>query len=554
MIKPLRSAALLGAISVICLLVQMWTLADIANSLIHSTEITIDQISVFASCWLLRVFLLEIKNQLCVKASITLRTQIRKEILQKLLIAGPLRKNFGTDGELSTLVLEKVDALDGYISRYWPQQILVVISPILISIAVGYYSLLAAIIMLITAPLVIVFMVFVGHEASSASAKQLRFLTQMGGRFYDFILGLRTLRQFKALDIATEQLTDAAEKFKTSSFSVLKMAFLSTAVLELFSSLAIALVALYLGLGLIGELPWQRGLIPVEYQPALFILLLAPEFYAPLRQLGADYHAKAMATAAAIDILPIWNAPSKPVITGHQAVNWSNQSKIVLTDIRVNSGDSVRLKVSHLLINASDHWLISGPSGSGKTTLLQLICGFWPWLGNISIADKAFQDIDLAKWRTQLGYLNQKPEFLPGSIAENLRMAKPDATEQQLWDCLTQVGMADFVKALRNGLNQPLQDNAGNLSGGQQQRLALARLLLADNPIWLLDEPWVHLDPDNAKKIIDIIKCGAQGRTLLLVSHQTDDLDWLSHRYELQDNCIIAGDSDAKLDNEVQDV
>lgn len=512
----------------------MWALSNVADALISGREFASSNLIILVLFWALRIALLEIKQQLCVEASIDLRIYIRQQLLQKLLTAGPLRRQYGTDGELSTLLLEKVDALDGYISRYWPQQILVIAAPLLISIAVGYYSLLSAFIMLVTAPLVIVFMILVGKEASNASTKQLDFLAKMGGRFYDFILGLRTLRQFQAVAMAYEQLDAAAERFKSSSFSVLKMAFLSTAVLELFSSLAIALVALYLGLGLIGELPWQRGQIPVSYQPALFILLLAPEFYAPLRQLGADYHAKAMAVAAAADILSLWHAPSKPVISGQIDVNWNDKSRLEFAEVSVGLTPNIRLNLAKLSITAKEHWLITGASGSGKTTLLQLLCGFWPWQGQILISGVSFNEIDLAQWRQKIGYLHQKPEFLPGSIASNLRVARPEASDSELWQVLHSVGLAAFV------LNQPLQlahpliDNASNLSGGQQQRLAMARLLLADYPILLMDEPWVHLDDENAAALIALVRQVSVDRTLILVSHQTDKLEWICNRFNLE--------------------
>ncbi|MDZ7901248.1 MAG: thiol reductant ABC exporter subunit CydD [Rheinheimera sp.] len=553
----MRSAALLGILSVFCLLIQMWALSTIAGALISATEIESTNLLIFVLFWALRIALLEIKQQLCVNASIDLRLFIRQQLLQKLLIAGPLRRNFGTDGELSTLVLEKVDALDGYISRYWPQQILVIAAPLLISIAVGYYSLLSALIMLLTAPLVIVFMILVGKEASNASAKQLDFLARMGGRFYDFILGLRTLRQFKAIELAYEQLDDSAERFKTSSFSVLRMAFLSTAVLELFSSLAIALVALYLGLGLIGELPWARGQIPVSYQPALFILLLAPEFYAPLRQLGADYHAKAMAVAAAADIYSLWHAPSKPVIAGQTAIDWTQNSRIDFDKVSVNSAAFKRLDLEHLSITAGEHWLITGASGSGKTTMLQLLCGFWPWQGHIAISGVSFADIDLALWRQKIGYLHQKPEFLPGTIASNLRLASPDASESELWRVLQAVGLADFVTKQQLQLQHPLIDNGSNLSGGQQQRLAMARFLLADYPILLMDEPWVHLDDENAAELIQLVRRLSSGRTLILVSHQTENLDWISNRFSLETKepaNKVAIENNIKAKSEASDV
>ena len=552
--KPLRSAALLATLSVVAMLLQMWSLSIIANAFLAKQPLTHWHVVVFLTGWLCRVGFLEIKQQRCVDASLRLRQSIRQQLLQKLLVAGPLRAHYGGDGELTTLIFEKVDALDGYISRYWPQQILVVVTPLLIAIVVSYYSLLSACIMLLTAPLVVVFMILVGKEASQASSQQLQHLAKMGGRFYDFLLGLRTLKQFDALKNATLQLDDAAEQFKTSSFQVLRMAFLSSAVLELFSSLAIALVALYLGLGLIGELPWQRAVVAVDYQPALFILLLAPEFYAPLRQLGADYHAKALAIAAAKDLALLWHAPSAPVIAGTQQFCWQQHHSICLNNVRVarakpttasalkrdpqrqasaHAPVPARLEIPTLTIRAGEHWLITGESGSGKTTFLQLLAGFWRWQGQIIVAGHDFADIRLDDWRQQIGYLHQKPEFLPGTVASNLRLARADASEQQMWQVLTMVGLAAFVQAQPLGLAHPLIDNAGNLSGGQQQRLALARLLLADKPIWLFDEPWVHLDPDSAHALVHLIAELARNKTLVIASHQPELLNFMPHRLQL---------------------
>lgn len=530
----------------------MWALSHVANQLIHGLALPEFELVLFVSAWFFRVLLLEIKQQICVGASLQLRQSIRSELLKKLIVAGPLRKAFGTDSELSTLVLEKVDALDGFISRYWVQQFLVVVTPFLISIAVCWYSLLSAVIMVLTAPLVIVFMILVGKEASLASAQQLTHLSRMGGRFYDFILGLRTLRQFKALDIAQKQLEKSAEEFQKSSFTVLRMAFLSTAVLELFSSLAIALVALYLGLGLIGELPWHRAQVAVSYQPALFILLLAPEFYAPLRQLGADYHAKALAVAATEDLYQLWQAPSQPFIAGDSAIEWKDNSEIVFHDVVVGSEQQPRLQISNLTIKSGQHWLITGNSGSGKTTLLQLLCGFWQWQGNIKVADLLFNELNIEQWRQKIGYLHQKPEFLPGTIANNLRIVKPKASEEQLYQCLYEVGLISSSRNFSDFLQLQLIDNAANLSGGEQQRLAIARLLLSEKPIWLLDEPWVHLDPDNAKALILLIQRCAKHKTVILVSHQLEHLEWLTHRFQLMPKDSIS-DSHGYL-TEVVDV
>lgn len=525
--KPLRSALGFALCSVILLIAQMWCLSLVADDLIKQKTPQALEVFVFFGCWLFRILCAEFRQYQAQQASLRVRNFIRQSVLTKLIVAGPLRHEFGSDGELTALVLEKIEALDGYISRYWVQQYVVVFAPLLISLAVATQSLLAAAIMLLTAPIVIVFMILVGKEATEANREQLARLTLMGGRFFDFILGLSTLRHFKATHIAEEQLLTAAENYKKSSFSVLKMAFLSTAVLELFSSLAIALVALYLGLGLIGELPWLKQQVAVDYQAAIFILLLAPEFYAPLRQLGSDYHAKAHAIAATNSLMPLWQAPSKAPIQGTEIYDWQPGSQLFCQNIAVFHQDKIRLALKDFRVKYQEQWLITGDSGSGKSTLLQLLCGFWPWQGEIRLGDLALTEVALEHWRSQLGYLHQKPEFLPGTIAENLKAGNSDIQDDAIWQAIQAVGLLEFVRQLPNQLNYRLIDNAANLSGGQQQRLALARLILAKKRIWLLDEPWVHLDAENMMAMIALVKANCLDKTLLLVSHQTQGLEWI---------------------------
>src|SRR5690606_22029269 len=226
----------------------------------------------------------------------------------------------GADAELGSRLLEQVDALDGYVSRYQVQRQLVVIVPLLLLLATAWHSLLAAALLLATAPLVPLFMVLLGQAAANASQRQFVALGQMSGRFLDLLRGMATLRHLQALDRAQLAVEQAAEDYRSRTMRVLRMAFLSGAVLELFASIAIAMVALYLGMGLLGMLPWAQGEIPVPYQGALFILLLAPEFYAPLRQLGTDYHARAEAEGALDELLPllqleVWQHPGTQPLT-----------------------------------------------------------------------------------------------------------------------------------------------------------------------------------------------------------------------------------------------
>lgn len=256
-------------------------------------------------CLLLRPLLQFGRERLCRQASWRARRQLRDLLVQHLATLGPARRILGSDAQLTSQLLEQVDALDGYVSRYQVQRQLVLLVPLMILLATAWHSLPAAGLLLLTAPLVPLFMILLGQTAANASQRQFVALGRMGGRFLDLLRGMRTLRHLPALPAAQAAVEQAADDYRSRTMGVLRLAFLSTAVLELFASIAIAMLALYLGMGLLGLLPWSPGAAPVPYRSALFILLLAPEFYAPLRQLGSDYHARAEAQAAVTEMLPL---------------------------------------------------------------------------------------------------------------------------------------------------------------------------------------------------------------------------------------------------------
>ncbi|WP_348730795.1 thiol reductant ABC exporter subunit CydD [Rheinheimera texasensis] len=548
-LKPHRPRLLLAvcaaALSVPLLLWQMWCLALVADTLLDasvrdaalsdSMPAAVFPFSLlwqFALAFVLRQLCLLLRDGLTQHSSRLLRTNLRQQLLNKLAAQGPARQRFGSDGVLSTLLTEQVDALDGYISRYWPQLFLVVWTPLLIAVTVCWHSLLAGLLLLLTAPLVPVFMVLVGREASKASSEKLAELGRMGGRLWQFLQGLTLLRRLNAIPQAIAQLEHAAERYRSSSLQVLRLAFLSTAVLELFASLAIALVALYLGLGLLGELPWAKGEVPVAFAPALFILLLAPEFYQPLRQLGTDYHAKAQAEAAALALKPLWLLPEPSAGTVSGSLSSScphtqSQPLLQLTHIRLGAEDRPRLVVPELQINAGERLLLCGDSGSGKSSFLQLLAGFADFDGDYQFAGQTVETANRPQLWQQLSYLTQTPELFAGTVAENLRMAKPVASDATLRACLQQVGLlAELGEA--DALDYRLGEAGQGLSGGQQQRLCLARLLLADRPLWLLDEPFAELDQDTAADLALLLAKLSSGRTLLIASHQWQQLGFLA--------------------------
>ncbi len=489
------------------------------------------------SSFLLRQLLLSAKDYLAQQASRQLRQDLRNTLWQGLAQLGPARLKFGSDGQLSSLLTEHVDALDGYISRYWSQQYLVLVTPLAIAVVVSQHSLLAAGLLLGTAPLVPVFMILVGKEASKASSAQLQQQSRMSGRLYDFLSNLSLLKRLNAVPVASQHLSQAAEHYRRSTMQVLKLAFLSTAVLELFSSLAIALVALYLGLGLLGELPWLKQQIAVNYPSALFILLLAPEFYQALRQLGNDYHAKAQAQSATVQLIPLWRAVKPATQQAQQQQTLPQQLveaetfSLQLQDICVGPAEQPRLQIDRLNIAAGQRILLSGPSGSGKSTLLQLLAGFVPFKGLLMLNNIGIAKVQMAALRQQLAYLNQHAELMPGSVAANLELARADAQPQQMIAALKAVELWDYLSQ-HGGLDYLVGEQGLGLSGGQQQRLAFARLLLQPRAIWLLDEPFAELDQTSIISLSKVLERISQGKTLLIASHQWQGLDFV-------DGCLL---------------
>lgn len=555
--SQLTQAVLAACISVPCLLVAMLALSMLAEQWLLSQSFSWQWLALCLIALGGRHALLLYKEWRCAAVSRRLRASLRQQLLAKLLPLGPARNQIADDGALTVQLTETVDALDGYVSRYVPQLPLVIVTPLLISAAVAYYSPLAGGLLLLTAPLVPFFMVLVGREASKASSAQLQQQSRLGARLADFLQHLPVLKRLDATGIASDSLQAASERYRQSTMQVLRMAFLSTAVLELFTALAIALVALYLGLGLLKELPWAKGVVPVAFQPALFILLLAPEFYQPLRQLGNDYHAKAHAEAAALQLQTLWQHPSEPLSThqaSHEVAN--NQSKdesfaapsalqwplgqaiLQLHHIEVAGSAQPRLQIPQLQIQHGERWLLTGPSGSGKSTLLQLLAGFVPahvpnGRGEYLCAG---QRIGTAQrpwlWR-QIAYLTQQAELLPESIRANLQLARSNLSDAACIEVLSAVGLWQELTQQDMSLDTVLGEHGLGLSGGQQQRLALARVLLLDRAIWLFDEPFAELDSDNQQQLAALIERLSRGKTLVIASHQTEYLGFVDQQRQL---------------------
>ncbi|MDX5376691.1 MAG: thiol reductant ABC exporter subunit CydD [Halomonas sp.] len=529
----LRGALLLALGGSVLLVLQSWFLACIFADLLKAwrgqgaiTPPPVWWLVALAGCLLLRPLLQYARESLSRRASSEVRASLREQLLERLGRLGPTRRVLGSDGALGTRVLEHIDALDGYVSRYHVQSRLAIIVPLMLALAIVPHSPLAAVLMLLTAPLVPLFMMLVGQAAAGASQRQLTALAGLGGSFLDLARGMATLTRLGATAQAARRIAADSEHYRTRTLGVLRLAFLSGAVLEFFAALAIALVALYLGLGLLGLLPWAKGDVPVPYQSALFILLLAPEFYAPLRQLGADYHARAEAEGAMRELMPLLDAESWQSSEG-RLVDLDGPPPILCRGAAVlGEGGRQRLAPVDFAMAAGERWLVQGESGSGKSSLLEALLGFLPYEGVIRIGRQELKSLDRESWQRHLGYLGQQPPVLRGSVEENLHLACPGAGEAELVAVLEAVGLWPLLAA-RDGLHTTLGERGQGLSGGQLQRLALAQLLLREAPLWLFDEPTAHLDPDSARELHGLLERLSRGRTVILVSHQAEGLEWV---------------------------
>lgn len=537
--RPIYMAWGLSVVSTLLLIVQSWLIAvifaDWLTQIAHhrpATDVLFDYLPWLIGCLLLRPLLHFCKDRLALDAGLQVASILRKTLVEKLAQVGAARHQYGSDGGLASMVIEQCDALTGYISRFYLQRLIVVTTPIMLLVAAATQSWIATLILLLTAPLIPVFMVLIGHATARKSRQQFAAMAQLSGRFLDWLRGTATLQRLDAVGHASQDIDASAEAYRIRTMSVLKIAFLNTAALELLAALSIALLAVYLGFGLIGILPWQKNTVPVPYQSALFLLLLAPEFYAPLRQLGADYHVKAQAEGAIAELSPLLAfQPAEKTKANHFLL--TAPPAIDADNIWVTHQQRTRLAPLSFAIGAGERLAIVGQSGSGKSTLLQIFLGFCTYQGDIFIDNQNFNTIDSTQFRHQIAYLSQQTMLLPMTIADNLRLPNPTASDDKLWQILAQVGLKPLIKALPNQLDTQLGERGSGLSGGQQRRLAIAQLLLQDAQLWLLDEPTEHLDSDTAAEINALLQQVTRGKTVLWVTHDATKLPWLDRQISL---------------------
>ena len=537
--RPLRAGAALIALQALLLVAQAWLLADILDaSLLRKTPL-----ATLWRPWILllllapvRVILLVRARRMAFDASQRLGTRLRARLLERTQALGVMGLRAQAGGDLITRLVEGVDAQLPYFARYLPGVATAALLPPLLAAFVLPADWISGLVLLLTAPLIPLFMVLVGGAAERASQKRFAQLRRLGGAFIDALAGLSTLRQLGAAERVAEELDAEGEEYRRLTMQLLRVAFLSALVLEFFSMVSIAVVAVLIGFRLL----WHE----MDFRDGIFVLLLAPEFYLPMRALGALRHARMDALAAAKDMLALEAASTPAAVPAAGAAPApSGAPTLRFEGLRfTHAGRGETLRGVEATVGPGVTALV-GASGAGKSTLLDLVLGFAaPDAGRILVNGGDLGQLDPAAWRARIAWVPQQPHVFAGTLRDNLLLAAPQANAALLARALHDSGLDAVAAHLPRGLDTVLGERGLGLSGGELQRLALARMLLrAEATLWLLDEPTAHLDSDSARLVTEVIRRAGATRTVLLVAHRLDAALDADQVLVLHDGFVVEG-------------
>ncbi|MEV4870566.1 thiol reductant ABC exporter subunit CydD [Streptomyces syringium] len=447
------------------------------------------------------------------RASAAVKSELRRRLLAHATRLGPSWLATRRTGGLTALATRGVDALDDYFARYLPQLGLAVVVPVAVLARIVTADWVSALVIVLTLPLIPLFMVLIGWATQSRMDKQWRLLSRLSGHFLDVVAGLPTLKVFGRAKAQAESIRAITADYRRATLRTLRLAFLSSFALELLATVSVALVAVGIGMRLVhGELDLYTGLM---------VLVLAPEAYLPLRQVGAQYHAAAEGLAAADEVFAVLETEPAPAGTRPAPDARSAALSVEALVVRHAGRAEPSLPEVSFDVRPGETVALVGPSGAGKTTLLNVLLGFVrPTAGRVCLGGADLSSLSPESWRDQVAWVPQRPRLFAGTVAENVRLARPDATDAQVRDALRAAGALDFVSMLHHGTDTRLGEDGAGLSAGQRQRLALARAFLADRPVLLLDEPTASLDGETEAAVVEAVRRLAAGRTVLLVAHR----------------------------------
>jgi len=515
--RYLSYSVALGGLGGLLIVGQAWLLALVIDAAIFQQA---ELARVMPAFWgllglfALRALVARWSEQLGFRGAARVKLALREQLLGHLQALGRVRLAAEGSGDLANTLVDGVEALEAYYARYLPAMSLMALVPLTFLAFVFPADWISGLVMLLTAPLIPLFMVLIGAGAERLNQRQWRRLARMSAHFLDVIQGLTTLKLFNASRREAEAVARISEDYRRSTMAVLRVAFLSSAVLEFFSTVSIAVVAVLIGFRLLdADMAFFQG---------FFVLLLAPELYLPLRNMGTHYHARMEAIGAAERMVELLETRADDQAPGSRPPPDSRSLDIRFEQVSFayEPGRPV-LDGLDLELPAGQRIALVGPSGAGKSTLVNLLLGFVrPQEGRITVNGLDLAELALPPWRERLAWVPQSPRLFHGTLLDNARLGRPDADMVAVENAARLAHADEFVHALPEGWQTRIGELGQGLSGGQIQRLALARAFLRDAPLVLLDEPTASLDPHSERLVTDALERLAEGRTLLVIAHR----------------------------------
>jgi ATP-binding cassette, subfamily C, bacterial CydD len=451
------------------------------------------------------------------RAATDVLSSLRIELVERRLRDRPGALDGVAAGEIAAAGIQGVDGLAAYFGRYLPQVVLALVVPVAVIVRVGTIDLTSALVMLVTLPLVPVFMWLIGRYTAEHTRKRWVALRRLSTHFLDVVRGLPTLRMLNRSGAQAERIGEVSERYRRATMGTLRVSFLSGSVLELAATLGVALVAVIVGVRLVdGALGLEAGLT---------VLVLAPELYLPLRQLGAQFHASADGMAVAERILALIDAPAEVGSGGTLQAPSVRSAAVCLERVTFAYPSRPGLVLDGLDLELPPGQTVAlvGESGAGKSTVAALLLRLAePGTGRVTVAGVDVADCDTASWRRQLAWVPQHATMFRATVADNIRLGSPGADDALVRGASELAGADVFVRELPQGYDTLIGDGGRPLSAGQRRRLALARAFLRDAPLVVLDEPTADLDADSAELVGRAIERLREGRTLLVIAHRAE--------------------------------
>ncbi|MDI7862743.1 thiol reductant ABC exporter subunit CydD [Rhizobiaceae bacterium n13] len=516
---PLSLAVGAGTFAGMLMIAQAWFLAHVVNA------VTIEGQNL-AGVWrwlvpllgiiLARVLISGFVDSAAFAAAARVKQGLRSALYAHVSALGPAWMLDQRSGEVANTLVDGVEEIEKYYANYLPQSVLAALLPFAILVAAFPADWVSGLIFLVTAPLIPIFMIIIGKGAEALNQRQWRRLSRMSAHFFDVIEGLTTLKLFNASRREAEVVARISDEYRGSTMSVLRVAFLSSLVLEFFATVSIALAAVYIGFRL-----YYREL---DFFSGFFVLLLAPEFYRPLRDMGAQYHARMAAIASAESILRLLQTPLPDRHANRMPLPPEQRLRIDFEGVSFSydrDGQGVQ-DISFTLSQAECVALV-GPSGAGKSTIGNLLLGFLaPQSGSIRINGVDLQDLDEAEWLRRVSWVPQKPTLFYGTVGDNIRLGAPEASEQAVHAAAAQAQADGFIARLVLDYETMLGDSGQGLSGGEIRRIALARAFLKDADVVILDEATGALDRPTATRVMDAVRQVASRSAVLFITHDLE--------------------------------